>query len=157
MRPYLLLDVDGVLSPTTDAVPPGFRRVETPDFRVAVSDQHGRWLTELSEFFVLVWATSWGERANAVYAKLLGLPALEVIRLPRPSAKPDWKLPAIASWAGSKALAWVDDEIGETASRWAAERDAPTLCLRTNGAVGLREHQVAALRSFGEQHSRARP
>lgn len=82
-QPYLLLDVDGVLSPATGVAPRGFRRIETPDYRVTVSDQHGIWLRELSDTYELVWATSWGDAANRVYADLLGLPQLPASSQPQ--------------------------------------------------------------------------
>jgi hypothetical protein len=145
-RPYLLLDVDGVLSPTTGAVPRGFRRVETPEYRVTVSDQHGVWLRELSDAYEIAWATSWGDAANRVYGQLLGLPPLAVIPLPRPTSQLSWKVPHVAAWVGARALAWVDDELVDDAFAWAAERTEPTLLLRTDGAVGLREADVARLR-----------
>jgi hypothetical protein len=147
-QPYLLLDVDGVLSPTTGVAPKGFRRVETPDFRVTLSDQHGIWLRELSDIYELAWATSWGDAANRVYAELLGLPRLPVVPLPRPTAAPSWKLPHVAAWVGARPLAWVDDELVDDAFVWGNSRAEPTLLLRTDGSVGLREPDVARLREF---------
>jgi hypothetical protein len=147
-QPYLLLDVDGVLSPTTGVAPRGFRRVETPDYRVTLSDQHGGWLRELSEMYELVWATSWGDAANHVYAHLLGLPQLPVVPLPRPTAGQSWKLPHVVAWVGARPLAWVDDELVDDALAWGANRVEPTLLLRTDGSVGLREPDVQCLREF---------
>jgi hypothetical protein len=53
MLPLLLLDVDGVLSPTGSGVPPGFERRSTPTYSVVISTDHGAWLQTLSESFEL--------------------------------------------------------------------------------------------------------
>jgi hypothetical protein len=40
MLPLLLLDADGVLSPTGSGVPPAFERRSTPTYSVVVSTEH---------------------------------------------------------------------------------------------------------------------
>ncbi|MCW2922101.1 MAG: hypothetical protein JWL76_1975 [Thermoleophilia bacterium] len=147
-RPLLLLDVDGVLSPTTAGIPPGYERIETDKYRVTLGKQHAEWLRELGDLYELAWATSWGAAANAVYAPLLGLADLPVVPLPNPTSTPSWKLPHVSEWVSGRSVAWVDDELFDADFAWAKERDEPTLLLRTRASVGLTEAEVIALRVF---------
>jgi hypothetical protein len=128
MRPLLLLDVDGTLSPraaTNDNRPAGFvehrmRLTElgwrTP-FRIWLNPAHGPALLALADRIdaQLAWATSWEHRANRLIAPAIGLPTLPVIEFPagleplpgRPFA---WKFDAVARFAGDRPLAWLDDD-----------------------------------------------
>jgi hypothetical protein len=151
MRPLLLFDVDGVLSPTGSAVPPGFERRSTSTYSVVVSPDHRAWLQTLSESFELVWASTWGEAANRVYGEILGLekiPVIPLVDLPRAGTR---KLAAVDGYVGDRALAWVDDELYDDAQIWARGRSAPTLLVRTLGAVGLTRGDVDRLLAFGQQ------
>ena len=56
-----------------------------------------------------------------------------------------WKLDAIDAYAGTRALAWIDDCLDETCRAWAAARTAPTLLVRTVAEVGIDEGHVAEL------------
>src|SRR6185437_2957889 len=62
LRPLLLLDVDGVLSPLGGAVPPGYARHRTDRYDVVVSQRHSEWLRSLTPLFELTWATTWDHR-----------------------------------------------------------------------------------------------
>lgn len=111
IRPMLLIDVDGVLSPTGASVPLGYARRTNSSFDVVTHDDHGRWLRSLAEQFDLVWATTWGEAANRIHGHLLELPTLPVLplgELPRQGTR---KLAAVERYVGARALAWIDDEL----------------------------------------------
>lgn len=151
IRPLLILDVDGVLSPTGRSVPPGFERVTSEAFDVVVSPQHGEWLRSLTPLFQPVWGTTWGHAANEIFGSVLGLPAWPVIALedlPRSGTR---KLAAVSAYVGDQSAAWVDDELYDDARAWADSRPAPTLLLPTRASVGLTRKDVEQLRAFGEE------
>ena len=68
-RPYLLIDVDGVLNPfgAVDR-PRGFAWHELGGYGVWLSRRHGEWLNGLAEWFDLVWATTWEHDADLLIA-----------------------------------------------------------------------------------------
>jgi hypothetical protein len=55
----LLLDVDGVLSPTGVAVPPRFAQRSTTAYSVVIRREHRGWPDELAGGFDLAWTTTW--------------------------------------------------------------------------------------------------
>ena len=61
-----------------------------------------------------------------------------------------WKVDAIDEYAGDRALAWIDDNIDETCTEWAARREAPTLLVPTESDKGLEEGHVEALVAWVE-------
>ena len=151
MRPLLVLDVDGVLSPTGRSVPAGFERVTSEDFDVVVARQHGDWLRSLASLFEPVWGTTWGNSANDVFGSVLQLPVWPVIPLddlPRDGTR---KLTAVARYVGDRSMAWVDDELYDDARAWAESRSAATLLVATRGSVGLTQDDVERLHGFGEE------
>jgi hypothetical protein len=151
MRPLLLLDVDGVLSPTGSSIPRGYERRATPTYSVVIRPDHREWLRTLSKHFEPVWASTWGEAANRVYGEIHGLETLPVIPLkdlPRTGTR---KLAAVDRYAGDRPLAWVDDELYDDAHGWAQARPARTLLVRTRAAVGLTADDVDRLLTFAAQ------
>lgn len=151
MRPLLLLDVDGVLSPFGAPPPVGFTRRTIDGYQVTLSPRHRGWLADLSTRFEIVWATTWEHRANAVLSPLLGLPTLDVIEFGhlRPSKPGETrKLPAVARSIGNEPAAWIDDELSADAYDWAEDRVAPTLLLRPNHREGMTDTHVSELDAF---------
>jgi hypothetical protein len=59
-----------------------------------------------------------------------------------------WKLDALAEYARSRPLAWVDDSLDESCYRWAEERSAPTLLVPTESDVGLLDVHVETLEAW---------
>lgn len=160
VKPLLLLDVDGALCPVNRHAP-GFTLNE--QLGVMVGERHQEWLARLSALYEIGWATLWEHRANTELAPVFGLEMLPVVEFDPADDDGVWdddlerflgatfKLKAIARAAGSRPLAWVDDEIGEDAHRWARERDLagiPTLFLQTRTEQGLTEADVERLVAF---------
>jgi hypothetical protein len=152
-KPLLLVDVDGVISLfgfMQHARPAG--RFEMVDgiahFLSATAGEH---LRLLSDAFEPVWCTGWEEKANEYLPHALGLdgpwPYLSFERAAGPgrSVQGHWKLDAIDAYAAARPLAWIDDAHGEACELWAAERQAPTLLVTTEPAVGLTDPHVRQL------------
>jgi hypothetical protein len=66
---------------------------------------------------------------------------------------PEDKVPAIASYVDDRPAAWIDDMIGEAASRWAQSRQAPTLLVEIDHTCGLTRPVVDRLRWWALQFS----
>ena len=127
-------------------------------------------LLRLAEDFDLVWCSGWEEKAEEYLPRLLGLPAgLPFLRFERGlgagagaadagagasagagagagrSISGHWKLDAIDTYAGTRALAWVDDALNDACHAWADARPAPTLLVQTDPAVGLTAGEAETL------------
>ena len=150
-HPLLLVDVDGVISLF------GFDHQAPPDGHYQLVDgiahflsaAAGGHLRRLAERFELAWCTGWEEKANDYLPLALGLdgPLPHVVFDPsdRPS-QAHWKLGAIDRHVdSSRPVAWIDDAHDERCVIWAAARDAPTLLVTTDPAVGLTDGEVDRL------------
>jgi hypothetical protein len=166
-KPVLLVDVDGVISLF------GFPQHARPAGRFEMVDGIAHFLSAtvgehlrlLADAFEPVWCTGWEEKANEYLPHALGLPGpwphLSFDRNPGRN-RAHWKLDAIDGFAGERSLAWIDDAHGEACEAWASARadaGAQTLLVTTEPAVGMTEHDVAALlewarRQVGEPHQR---
>lgn len=154
MRPLLFVDVDGVISlfGFDSDVPAAVEWAYVDGVPHCLSLAAGRELVRLAGAFELVWATGWEERANDYLPRLLGLPwpELPVVRFdeaPKPGGA-HWKLPAIERFAGSRPLAWIDDNLDESCHQWARRRGAPTLLVETEPSRGLTRDHAARLLSW---------
>jgi|SRR5581483_3398674 len=150
-KPLLLVDVDGVISLF------GFEPINRPDGRFEIVDgiahflsaTAGEHLRALAGDFDLAWCTGWEEKANEYLVFALGLPG-ELPLVPfddcdRP-ASAHWKVAAIDAYVGpARPLAWVDDAHDHRCHDWARARQAPTLLVGTDPAVGLTQGHVAQL------------
>lgn len=162
--PYLLVDVDGVLAPFVfGSAPPGFslhtvRAANGRDCDVWLNPAQGHWLRNLCEQFELVWATGWEHEAPRLLGPLLGLPSMPVIEFTQPPVfgVPLWKLQDVDAYVADRPVAWVDDDIDIAVERWAADRNAPTLLIRTNREIGLTHRHIADLVEFAERVAGAR-
>jgi hypothetical protein len=156
-RPLLMVDIDGVISlfgggPGTAGGPDGegtFHSIEgIPHFLSATAAAH---LLALSGPFELVWASGWEERANEHLPHLLGLPKpLPFLRFTRAvgRANAHWKLDAIDTYAGGRALAWIDDAFNPACHAWAQARLAPTLLVQTEPQRGLTSREEQQLQDW---------
>jgi hypothetical protein len=157
VKPLLLVDLEGVLSPQVAGCPgPGFHRHVLRGDRLWLTQEHGAWLAELAGVFELAWATAWEHAANQLIAPILGLPGrLPVVPFPRARLTRllgfdgIWKRPDVEPLVQARPLAWLDDEFGPSDLAWAQRRTAagmPTLLLVCDPLVGLtRAHVDTAL------------
>jgi HAD domain in Swiss Army Knife RNA repair proteins len=164
-RPLLMVDIDGVISlfggfgrgawatgdwggngEREDAADGSLHSIDgIPHFLSSSAAAH---LLELADLYELVWASGWEERADEHLPHLLGLPrGLPFLRFARAVGRSHahWKLEAIDSYAGGRALAWIDDSLDAACERWARERQAPTLLVRTRPEVGLTRREAQRL------------
>jgi hypothetical protein len=158
-RPLLLIDVDGVISlfGFDHRSPPAGRYQLVDGITHFLSGTAGEHLRRLAEAFELAWCTGWEEKANEYLPLALGMdgPLPHVVfedgaRLPQAH----WKLGAIDRHVDdSRPLAWVDDAHDDGCVSWAAAREAPTLLVTTEPAVGLTDAEVEALLGWAKSLS----
>jgi hypothetical protein len=151
-KPLLFVDIDGVLSLW------GFAMDEWPNEGTwhqidgvshFLSARAARHLQALCARFDPVWCSGWEEKADEYLPHLLGLPRFPHLSFERnPGRLTHWKLPAVESYAENRSLAWIDDAFDETCFAWAAERDAPTLLVPTDPAIGLDDAAAATLEAW---------
>jgi hypothetical protein len=155
-KPLLLIDVDGVISlfGFDPKRPPAGRFEFVDGIAHLLSSTAGEHLRELSEPFELAWCTGWEEKANEYLPFALGLPGPLPHVIFDPCDRPagaHWKLAGIDAYAGkSRPLAWVDDAHDERCTAWAATRDAPTLLVGTDAAVGITVEHVTELLGWAQ-------
>ncbi|WP_112232642.1 hypothetical protein [Lentzea atacamensis] len=113
LNPYLAKPTRRPAGYTTHRIrPAGFSR----PLRVWLDPSHGPWLLSLAVAADadLVWATTWEQEANEFIGPRLGLPELEWIDFGGRGADHrdghHGKVPAITEWAGTRPIAWLDDE-----------------------------------------------
>jgi hypothetical protein len=151
--PVLFVDVDGVISVfgfPHDAPPPG-RMHSVEGIPHWIAHGSGERLLRLGDAFELVWATGWEERANEHLPHFLALGReLPTVRFDDPPmwGTAHWKLSAIDRYAGDRPAAWVDDSFNADCYAWAERREAPTLLVRTDPAVGLTDAHVEDLEAW---------
>jgi hypothetical protein len=155
-RPILFVDVDGVISlfGFKPGTPPGvFHHID--GIVHCIGHDAGPRLRRLAERYELVWATGWEEKANEYLPHMLGLdePYLPVLTFDGRAVfgSAHWKVDAIDEYAGSRPAAWIDDNLDDTCWAWAAMREAPTLLIETQSAVGITEDHVARLIEFADE------
>ena len=156
--PILFVDVDGVISLF------GFERFEEPPgaFHMVDGILHcigksaAQRLARLARHFELVWATGWEEKANEYLVHLLELEReLPVLRFDGRAVfgSAHWKLEAIEEYSADRPAAWIDDNIDAECRTWAERRDAPTLLVQTESAVGIEDEHVELLLDWAERVS----
>lgn len=151
------MDVDGVISIfgfAPDGAPPGQAHpVNGVDHYIG--DATGGHLQRLAEHFELVWATGWETRADEHLPEVLGIPRgiMHTLLFGELIAggPAHWKIEPIARHADGRAAAWIDDNLDERCFRWAEERDAPTLLVQTDPAVGVAHEHVTRLLAWAKE------
>jgi hypothetical protein len=157
-RPVLFLDVDGVISLFgfhPSGPPPGkFHSIDGVIHCIG-SDVAAR-LRRLADVYELVWATGWEEKANEYLVHILELPGdLPVLTFDGRAVfgSSHWKVEAIGDYAHGRPAAWIDDNLDERAEKWAANRQEPTLLVRTESALGITDEDVERLLRFASRVS----
>jgi hypothetical protein len=146
-RPYLLLDVDGVIV-CDDGEPHTLPSGST--VRIAPA---ARALAEFGDAFECVWASAWEARADLEIGPLVGLRGLPHITFPdlwkRSGRKGRTaKLPDVSRHVGERPCVWLDDDFGPDAVAWAAERNLRgirTTLVPTDPARGVAAAQLDEL------------
>jgi hypothetical protein len=146
----LYCDIDGVLSLfgfPAHSVPDGtWAQVDGIAHRL--SARASRHLLDLSAVFEIVWCSGWEEKANEHLPHLLGLGPFPHLSFPVEPGAEHWKLASVEAHAGTRALAWIDDDLNEACHAWAARREAPTLLVASEPATGLDDELAARLKAW---------
>jgi len=145
-RPYLFLDVDGVLNVFRKGYHKRSVEVQADRFpHLLYPSKHTlpfmRWAWATFEVF---WCTAWGEDANAI-ADWAGLPHRPCGASTR-SSSPEWKLDGVkATLQGHRGCAvWIEDGIGPEAGAWvAAQRNF--FYVYTKHKIGVTRKHAACL------------
>jgi hypothetical protein len=158
--PVLAVDIDGVISLF------GFDQPLEPDKldpRNAPGEFHlidgmlhcisldaGPRLERLASSYELIWASGWEDRANDHLPGILGVPELPYLTFDGRAqfGTAHWKLEALEEYSGGRPLAWIDDSLDGSCYEWARDREAPTLLVPTESAVGLTDAHVEALEAW---------
>jgi hypothetical protein len=112
---------------------------------VWINKAHGEYLRALAVEYELTWVSGWAEDPNLL-CPLLGIERLERVPMPPIPFDPELKVQAVAAFVDDdRAVAWIDDALGDSARSWAAARSAPTLLVDVDPAVGLTVAAVATL------------
>lgn len=137
-KPWLLLDVDGVVLPTSSGV---------EAISATVLDQ----LQVLARGYELVWATSWEGSANILLegTRHSSWPVVPVTSGAgrRPDGYDSPRVAPVLDFVGDRPFAWVDDQLSRRdAAALVASHDC--LLLRPNPRIGLTTAHVASLRAW---------
>jgi predicted mannosyl-3-phosphoglycerate phosphatase (HAD superfamily) len=157
-HPVLFLDVDGVISLfgfQPSGPPPGKFHSIDGILHCIGADAATR-LRRLTDTYELVWATGWEEKANEYLVHILELPGdLPVLSFDGRAVfgSSHWKVEAIEDYARGRAAAWIDDNLDESAEKWAANRQEPTLLVRTESALGITDEHVETLLRWAHEVS----
>ena len=151
--PILAVDIDGVISlfgfEEGTPNPPGkFHLID--GMLHCISMPTGERLRRLGHTYELIWASGWEDRANFSLPNILGLPELHYLTFGGKArfGTAHWKLDALERYAGDRALAWIDDSLDASCYEWAEAREAPTLLVQTDSAIGLEDGHVEALEAW---------
>jgi len=158
--PVLAVDIDGVISlfGFDHPVEPGkgdpskapgeFHLIDGMLHCIAMDT--GPRLERLAKSYEVVWASGWEDRANDHLPGILGLPEFPYLTFDGRArfGTAHWKLEALDEHAGSRPLAWIDDNLDKSCQAWAEKRSAPTLLVPTESDVGLLDVHVVALESW---------
>ncbi|OYO13831.1 hypothetical protein CGZ98_05250 [Enemella evansiae] len=147
VKPLLLIDIDGCLSPYGTGHGDGF---VTPLVKVMVHRERARRLLSLADRYELAWATTWEDAANGL-GEALGWPELPVIRVASAmnylAGYECGKIPEIIRYVDGRPFAWFDDQVTRTdATKLLREHDC--LVLRTDPNRGIEEHHLDQLHAW---------
>jgi hypothetical protein len=96
----------------------------------------------------MAWASGCPEDLNLYCERLIQLAPMQRVPMPQPPFDPDAKVGAVHAFVGRRAVAWLDDALGDVAHRWARERPAPTLLVDVDPAIGLTADLIEVLTAW---------
>jgi hypothetical protein len=162
-KPYLLIDIDGVLNPYAQSNTQ-LRKAKTHTkhrirgFDVWLRRDHGKQLLDLTDVFDLVWATTWEAAANTEIGPRLGLPELPFIPFeklcPKQPPQPGlyWKTAVINAYAYGRPFAWIDDECSGRDMIFLAQWHTNSFLMKKiDPAIGLVDENFVELRRWAEE------
>jgi HAD domain in Swiss Army Knife RNA repair proteins len=159
-KPILFVDVDGVISvfgfsPDAGNLPGPFHWIDGVAHCIPLDI--GERIGRLSSRFELVWATGWEEKANEYLPHILelhsgDLPCL-MFQGQAVFGSAHWKLDAIDDYAADRPAAWIDDNLDDACRYWALSREAPTLLVQTESAIGITDEHVQTLLAWADEVS----
>ena len=152
-KPILAVDVDGVISLFGFEEKPdrSQTKLELVDgVPHAISLPAGDRLLRLSEYFELVWATGWEDKANFYLPQILGVPELPHVTFDGTvrAGAAHWKVGPLDEYGQGRAMAWIDDNFDASCYEWAEQREEPTLLVPTETHLGLEEAHVEVLQQW---------
>jgi hypothetical protein len=135
----------------------GFEKYDILGYKVYLNRKHGKQLLALTDYYELVWATTWEHLANEHIAPKIGLPELPVIEFgTRYAATHVFKNPMIKSYkvveyAAGRPFAWIDDDIWAVDREYLVDMDCECLPLAINSSTGLVGSDFSMLRIWGKE------
>jgi hypothetical protein len=155
-KPLLFVDIDGVISVFgfSPAARPEGTWLHVDGVVHLISSEASGHLLALADAFDLVWCSGWEDKADEHLVRALALPVRPpFLTFPAPTGTAHWKLASVERHAGDRPMAWIDDGFDDSCRAWAAAREAPTLLVATDPAVGLDGERAARLRRFAREVS----
>lgn len=170
-RPWVLVDIDGVLNPEKNQAERGFTpyRLKGEEYLVWLHPEHGRMLNELDRegLVDLRWGTTWNDAANRMVGPAIGLDRRwDFVNIDRAAAGPvrfghNWKAVSVREGVGDQAFAWLDDAITEPDRLWAEDRvldeGIPTLLMPIDRNVGMQPSHLDEVRHWARSVSEPSP
>lgn len=155
MKPWLLIDVDGVLNPVMSGAaakrggfvarhaygPAGWR------YKVHLSPEHGRWLVAMADVCDLAWATTWEHTADREFGPVLRMPPLPVVTFDFARA-PGSKVPGILRFTAARPFIWIDDDVTDLDRDLLADSGTHHLVLEPDPHVGLTRAHLDQARAW---------
>lgn len=83
-----------------------------------------------------------GFQANELLLPILGVGEFPYVPMPPIPFPPREKVPAIDTYVGDRAAAWIDDVIVPDARTRASNRERPTKLMEVDHTRGLQRHHV---------------
>lgn len=172
-KPMLLCDVDGVLNAFAWywAKVPDINAEELDErlediflangYTIYVPAGTKERMARITPLFECVWATTWEDKAIEHLSPKLGFgaywPVVTGFGGRFRSDYGTWKLPAVREWVAANAegrrVAWLDDDLGPDAFKWAGDRKESTLLVRTDEITGFSDEDADKLEAFALEDS----
>lgn len=174
-KPWLFLDLDGVVSPVPSQAkkarirstgpPRGFRTWPGAIYDMYVDERLLDWTQQLDRAYDVVWASTWGDMLLPVVAKPLGLDHWPVLGISLADDEGTGgplrhKAQAIADRLAEdpRPFAWCDDFLTlQSATKALATIRLPHLFVRPGSRTGLTPVHVERLLEFARQQMPAQP